>query len=329
MQNPLKAAAQALGRDVDKPDRSYRLHADEYVPDGIRRIARGQLEQAHDELSGASKRRLSEAVHETRKRIKRLRASVRLSRDAIGEPAYARENAELRAAGRRLSGSRDAKVLVDTLEDLCERFGDELPAGATLTLRLRLENERDHAEERLRDDGADTDAVLAALRDASARTAAWRFDDDDFDALAPGLRRIYARGRKRMRAARKDPSPEHLHAWRKRVKDLWHASQIVRAADPKRMKRLGRRAHALADVLGDANDLHVLRVYVKTHPQVFPADDERQALLAIIDRRSAALRDKALRRGKRLYKRKPKKFVRAIERGWREHAVTKPRPRAG
>jgi CHAD domain-containing protein len=329
MQNPLRAVAHALGHDTDKPDRSYRLHVDEYVPDGMRRIARGQLERARDELSAASKRRLSEAVHETRKRIKRVRASVRLSRDAIGEPTYARENAELRAAGRRLSGSRDAKVLVDTLVDLCERFEDELPADAVLTLRLRLENERDHAEARLRDDDAATAAVMTALKDVDARTPAWRFDEDDFGALAPGLRRIYGRGRKRMRAARKDPSPENLHAWRKRVKDLWHATQIVREADPKRMKRLAKRAHALADVLGDGHDLHVLRRYVETHPQVFPSEDERRALLAVIDRRSKVLCDKALRRGKRLYERKPKKFVAKIERGWRKRAVARPQSRAG
>ncbi len=69
------------------------------MPDGIRRIARGQLQDARDELDGTPARRLGEAVHATRKRIKRLRACVRLARDAIGERTYDRENTTLRMDG--------------------------------------------------------------------------------------------------------------------------------------------------------------------------------------------------------------------------------------
>jgi hypothetical protein len=44
------------------------------------------------------------------------------------------------------------------------------------------------------------------------------------------LRRIYRRGRKAMQHAQADPTNENLHEWRKRVKDLWHAEQILRPA---------------------------------------------------------------------------------------------------
>jgi CHAD domain-containing protein len=132
-----------------------------------------------------------------------------------------------------------------------------------------------------------------------------------------------------MRAARKDPSAENLHEWRKRVKDLWHATQIVRAAQPKRLKRVSRRAHKLADLLGDGHDLSMLRDYVETHPQCFENETSKRALVAVIDRRSNRLRDKALKRGRRLYKRPPKRFVRAIERGWAKRAPARPQPLAG
>src|SRR3954469_25481608 len=85
------------------PDRTYRLRGDGYVPNGIRRIAGGQLLSAHDDLTGASKHTLDKAVHETRKRLKRLRASLRLSRDALGDETYERENTIFRMTGRRLS----------------------------------------------------------------------------------------------------------------------------------------------------------------------------------------------------------------------------------
>jgi CHAD domain-containing protein len=329
MDNPLKTVVQAVVPPTPEPDRAYRLHGDEYVPDGIRRIARGQLLKAHDALSGASTRKVGEAVHETRKRLKRLRASVRLARDAIGEQTYERENTAFRITARRLAAGRDAQVLLETLDGLGERFADELAPHATDALRARLQDEREHAVAATHEDAAGIGAVLGALEEAVARTPAWTFEHDGFDALSPGLRRIYRRGRKRMRAARKDPSPDNLHEWRKRVKDLWHASQIVRVADPGRLKLVAGRAHDLADLLGDVNDLRMLRDYVEAHPQCFADAAPKRALLAVIERRSDALRDKALKRGRRLYKRKPKRFVREIERGWAERTTDRPPPLAG
>jgi CHAD domain-containing protein len=329
--------ADALTGTGNEPDRAYRLREDEYVPDGIRRIARGQLDRIHDELTSTRRRRLGEAVHETRKRLKRLRACVRVARDAIGEEAYERENTAFRDAARRLAAGRDAQVMLETLDALGERFAGELPARATRGLRERLEEEHARTAPAARGGGGGTGdddddgigAVLAAVEQAQARTPAWTFERDGIEALSPGLRRIYRRGRKRMRAARAEPTPENLHAWRKRVKDLWHATQIVRGAQPKRLKRVSRRAHALADVLGDANDLDMLRAFVCAHPRCFADEDAQAALLAVVDRRTAVLRDDALRRGRKLYKRSPKRFVARIERGWNRRAPKRPQPLAG
>ena len=154
-------------------------------------------------------------------------------------------------------------------------------------------------------------------------------DADGFDAMKPGLRRIYRRGRKRMRTARREPTTENLHEARKRVKDLWHATQIVRPAAPKKLKRLSRRFHDLADLLGDDHDLAVLREYVERHPQAFDDDASRRALLAVLDRRREALQRDALKLGKRLYAQPPKRFVGRIERGWEKRAAKRPEPLAG
>ncbi len=305
-----------IGSGERDDDRAYRLRTDEHVPDGMRRIARGQLRDARDELSGAARHDLGTAVHEARKQLKRARTCVRLARDAIGDETYRHDNASLRDAGRRIAVQRDAQVRVDTLDALSERFEDELPPHTTGALRSRLVHERAlAASSAARDD----DAGLAAARDAVdaalVRTPAWTFERDGFDALAPGLRRIYRRGRKRMRAARKDPSPDNLHELRKRVKDLRHATEIVRAANPKRLKHISRRAHKLGDTLGDGHDLSELRAYIEAHPGCFEDDASRQAVVSVIDRRSDALRAKALDRAERLFKRSPKRFVRRIERG--------------
>jgi len=104
-------------------------------------------------------------------------------------------------------------------------------------------------------------------------------DPDGFAALKLGLRRIYRRGRKRIRVASADPTTENRHEARKRVKDLWHATQIVRPAAPRKPKKLSRRAHDVADLLGDDHDLAVLRDDVEMHPQCFDDEASRRALL--------------------------------------------------
>lgn len=316
------------GDSGHEPSRAYRLEADEFVPDGIRRVARGQLDNALEDLGGAHDGELAETVHKTRKRIKRLRASLRLARAGIGDDAYRGENAALRDAGRRLSGVRDAKVLVETLDGLSERFRDELPAEATTALRARLEREHDLAIRAMHADGARVGRVYSDLSSARERTAAWTFETDGFDALAPGLRRIYRRGRRRMREAAAEPTTEHFHEWRKSVKDLWHAAQILRPAGPKRMKRLSKRAHRLSTLLGDDHDLAVLSAYVTEHPDCFPDAAAEQALEAVIVRRREALQREALDRGAKLYERSPKQFVRWIERGWRKRTPKQRRPLA-
>lgn len=304
-----------------EPDRAYRLHRDEFVPDGIRRIARGQLDSAHDELSGASKRRLGAGVHEARKHFKRLRAALRLTRPAIGEETYDRENTAFRMAGRRLSAGRDAAVLVETLDALRDRFSQELSPESTDRLREALVAQRKQAITGLREGDDDIAAALAAVDDARARTPAWTFATDGFEALAPGMKRIYRRGRRRIRAAAAEPTTENLHEARKRVKDLWHATQVMRPAAPKRIKRLAADAHDVADLLGDDHDLAVLREYVERHPQHFDDADRRQALLAVIDRRRGSLQRRALKQGRRLYKRSPKRFMADLERGWRKRVA--------
>jgi CHAD domain-containing protein len=305
-------------------EQAFRLYTDETIPDGIRRVARGQLEQAHAGLSESPKRKLASAVHDTRKSLKRLRATVRLARGAMGAEVYRRENTAFRNIGRRLSGVRDASVLIETLDELEKVSGDDLPRRATAALRERLEHERRRALESLRADDAVVAAVVADIEEASTRTAAWTFETEGFEALEPGLRRVYRRGRHAMLRALAEPTDENLHEWRKRVKDLWHVEQIMRSAEPKKMNKLAKRTHALSDLLGDDHDLAELSRFVRQHPDSLDDRVAQVGQVALIDRRRNQLQRRAFALGRKLYRRSPKRFVKAIESGWRKRAEPAP-----
>jgi CHAD domain-containing protein len=288
-------------------DRRYRLRAQEDAADGVRRIARGQTDLAVEHLDESSGD--GAAIHEARKAFKRLRALVRLSRDALGDEVYRRENAAFRAAGRRLSGVRDAAVMVETLDDVRRRFHDELPDGAFAGLREAVAADAAAARERIAEDEGTIADVTATLEAERGRVAAWPLPEHaDRRMLAPGFERIYRRGRRALRAARKDTDTEHLHELRKRSKDLWHAAQVMRPAAPKRMKKLARSAHDLSDVVGEDHDLAVLLDRARDRADTL-APGELMLLDGLVGRRRARLQRRALALGHRVYARKPRKMA--------------------
>jgi CHAD domain-containing protein len=285
------AAAGTVRARRRERERAFELGKDEQVGPGVRRIARGQLDDVAEHLDVDD----DGSVHEARKSFKRLRALVRLTRDELGDDVRQRENAAFRDAGRQLSGARDAAVLVETL--------DSLDPEAFAGLRTALSQET-HVK-------PDEAAVRHAVEDARERVEAWSLDGAGTAALAPGLSRIFKRGRRAYKAAKRDPSTEHLHELRKRAKDLWHAAQILCPADPKRMRKLSRGAHKLADALGDDHDLATLLDAADRYQGAMTAG-ERVRLTKLVKRRRAKLQRKAMRRARGVYATKPRKLAKSI-----------------
>src|SRR5919198_6024653 len=148
--------------------RSFRFLAGETVPDGLRRIARGRIDHALEELRGETDSSPEEAVHEARKDMKKLRAVVRLARDELGDEVYRRENECFRDAGRELSGVRDADVMLETLGGLEGDFQE---------LRGLLERHRSGTQRE-----AATGEVVATLEEARGRVEHWPLERDGFEA---------------------------------------------------------------------------------------------------------------------------------------------------
>jgi CHAD domain-containing protein len=341
-------------------ERQFALLPDELPVHGLKRMALGQLDLAIG-LLGADGPPDEKAVHETRKALKRLRALVRLLRHELGEEAFARENAGLRDAGRRLAGARDAEVIVSTLEKLLERHPRRLGRRRGVArLHRALLAERDAASARLLSDRALRAEVLAELRSIRSRVAGWQLDGPvGIAAVERDLQRLYAQGRKRLRRAEhgRGERGRALHEWRKRVKDLRYAIEMLERRDPaaqrshgrrgrKRRRRerqdagarfihrLARRADSLGEALGEEHDLAVLaeRISGRGEPggrrgardeRVRLGRGSRRALLGAITRRRRKLRVRTLRDGARLYSRRPKRFVRRVRSAYERASVSR------
>jgi CHAD domain-containing protein len=297
--------------------RAFRLTPGEPVPDELRRVARGRIDHALDELRGSSGSSREEAVHEARKDMKKLRALLRLVRDQLGDDLYRSENETFRDTARQLAGVRDADVMLATLGDLEERFGELPGVGRRLRPALVAHRFRTSAGS-LRP--ASTTAV-ATLMQARARIEDWPLEAEGFDAFEAGLRRSYRRGRRNYEAARELPSPENMHEWRKRVKDLWYHLSLLEGSWPQVMSALADEAHALSDRLGDDHDLAVLMEWAHEHVSALNgADPPLRGFDVIVEARRRELHEEAFGFAARLYADGPGAFVRRV-RAWWETAV--------
>lgn len=238
-----------------------------------------------------------------------MRALARLLREEIGEQEFRRVNTRLRDAGRRLAPSRDSVVRLSTLLRLIALHPKALALGGIDQLQAQLEADRARAEQPMCDSRV-LDDVAEMLRELSQ----WNLLDHDLEALTPGLRRIYREGRRRFaRAKRKNARPQDLHDWRKRVKALYYALDMLGGESAKRARDITKRAGRLGEALGEEHDLWLLSVYIGEHPQTLnQSDGSREVLMGLIAKRRNRLRDRALAAGALLYADPPGKFTRRI-----------------
>ena len=297
--------------------RKYRLRSKEKPSDGMRRIAAGRAKCAIERLGRDAEKELGPAVHEARKDLKKLRSSLRLVRDEIGDRAYRTENARYRDAGRLLSGPRDAEVKMETLESLFGKYPDDLERERYARFAEALREERDAAAEA---DGETGRAIEQAIGEISAgleRIADLPQRRDSWELVEGGFERSYRRGRKAYRACAQDPADETVHEWRKRVKDLWYQQRILRKAWDGPVGASADESHELSDLLGDHHDLAVLAADARDRPELFDLPSELDALLAAARQRQDELISEALDRGARVYAEKPKAFLRRHRAYWK------------
>ena len=292
---------------------SYRIEIDESVREAIARNAEEQLQAAETALRAGVQDDPVSAVHSARKALKKERGLLRLSRDSVSGAQRRRENVALRDAGRALSQTRDAEVMVQTLDDLSERYAGQVPKVVFDAFRERLDADRAQARSRLSDPTL-ASAVADELQEIRRRIAGWRLRRGGWAAIAGGLDRTYRQGRSAFARAQAEPDVERLHEWRRRSKDLWYDLRLLVPAGGEAVRGYAREAHVLADLLGDDHDLALLREKLSHSADHVPADLD--SVLGLIDHRREQLQERAMFAGQRVYAESPKAFATRIRRSW-------------
>jgi CHAD domain-containing protein len=258
-----------------------------------RRALLAELDRTIAELD--TRRRSDVAVHNLRKQLKRARAALRMLRECMGVVEYRRDNALIRDAARPLTPVRDAKVLLQTLEQVAPKKAGG--GGGLFLLRLHrlLEEQRRLALRHLRPaDLAQAARVLRGIRRRAAALPESRL------ALphSRGLRRAFKKARSAFRVAKRQGTDESLHEWRKQTKYFGNQLEILLPLGRKLFDKSHRRATQLADCLGDDHDLVILTEQISLHAV---GAHPPARLIRAVEHRRKKLKRRAMRLGRRLY----------------------------
>lgn len=282
------------------------------MPQGIRRIAREQLEAAVESLKGRGSR--DEAIHDARKRVKKARALLRLVRQELGN-FYGAENTRLRDAGRGLSEFRDAAAVIATFDELREHYRDEMHKHPLDSIRRGLQLRKSRAERKANFKQA-LDEIAAVLSSSARRAGKWPLAADGFAAIAPGIERTFRRGRRAMQVAHGEARPENYHEWRKRVKDQWYHTRLLGDVWSEVMGGYERSLKQLEDWLGSDHNLEVLRAKIAAEPEFYGAPEDIELLMDLIAKREKELRDCSQTLGGRVYVESPGAYRKRLHRLW-------------
>ena len=286
---------------------SYQIGEDETLGESIRRAACEQITAAIA-ASRIARNGEGSPVLETRKHLKKARATLRLLRSEVGHERFRREDRRLRNVGRLISEIRDAEVRLETVK--------QLGRGPS---PLRGSSYRE-TEELLT---FELDSFLAAfagwpeeaarrLERAQNGIAHWPLHHLTGAQVCRTVRKSYRKGRQALARVRKKESTPRFHELRKRAKELWYQMRLLRPLQPAVFHEMSGDLKALGQHLGHAHDLCFVSERLRSLAAAGARDRGHRALQALLDSREKDLWRTALALAERFYALKPKEFASRI-----------------
>jgi CHAD domain-containing protein len=300
---------------------AYRLKASKPFDQQFRAVGKDQLAKAIHDLEEQPEGP-HEAIHDARKRFKRVRALYRLVR--FSDPDFReRENARIRDIAQSLSVVRDATALVETVDYLLgfANAPEEKAAleGACEVLRERRDDIAAHEHDLPQKIKAAIDACHEAMgaledfhhRDTPARTA---------KQLGKAWKKQLQKALAALEACETDAHAETYHDLRKSGQAYWMHLSLLRDVWPSAMMAKQAQAKALVDLLGHEHDLSVLTQLVNDQPDLFGTSENLALLLGAIIARQQSLRGEAVELAHQVFADRPQVEAGLIADLWERRA---------
>jgi len=236
-------------------------------PEAVRRILIEHIGGAARSLEGDVSDPV-ETVHSFRKRMKRARAGIRLISDADELELRAVEHS-CRDVAKTLSDLRDLDVMIGTLRSQTKKVGawpvgfhDVLAAERAKVLSRGVLSESTRRE---------LIVQLESVRGALAALPMGPIRDSD---LKDALKKSHRKARSASRHVGEAATDEHFHDLRKRAKREFYQRELLTKAISLHHPRRTRHLDEICDLLGDQQDIAVLRSKAAATGYLSPLLDE-------------------------------------------------------
>jgi CHAD domain-containing protein len=303
---------------------SFQLKGDKPISTEIRRIVVKQLELATSELKSIGDPESIEAIHEARRRVKKIRAVIRLVRPVLSRTCRAADK-RLRNVNRMLAPVADGHEIVETLNHLGQKYGSGLGKHTLALIRSGLIDREERTNRQVKADRV-LQTAAGALRAECKTVSKWQLKRDGFGAIGPGLEESFRRAQRAMTLASAQPTAAHYHSWRRHVKDHWFQVRLLEGLCGNQLTSYQFHLEALDGLLGEFHNLALLREVLVT--DVYVSRRETARCLRAVVKYQRELRRHAHALGTRLYADKPRRFVRRVRRLWRAAQASCERPQA-
>ncbi|MER9442664.1 CHAD domain-containing protein [Mesorhizobium sp. M0340] len=297
---------------------SFRIDPHMSLTGEVRRILAEEIGKALVHLD-AARDRPEQGLHNCRKRLKNVRALLRLVRS--GDETFCEtENQCYRQVAALLAGPREATALVETIDRLAASFPEQSAGGG-------LDAVRDRLVARLHElhGGAGLDtaigAAIAACEEGVGRIDKLALPDQPeqaADVLAEGARATLRRARKALDKAASRGEADDFHDLRKAAKTHGMHLSLLGRLWPTPIKARRKAVDELGERLGELHDVFVMRALLDAEDQPLGPPEDTRLLAKLLKRSEKSLKKTCLAEAGELFGDSPKRSTRKLARKVRD-----------
>ena len=290
----------------------------------VRRILAEEIGKALAHLDAASSRP-EQALHKCRRRLKNVRALLRLVRSA-DETFCDTENQCYRNVAGLLAGPREATALIETIDRLAASFPKESAGDELGAVRDRLVA---HQQELHEGSGLEAaiGAATAACEEGLKRIESLTLPDQPeqaADVLADGARATLRRARKALDKARSRGEANDFHDLRKAAKTHGMHLSLLGRLWPTPIKARRKAVDQLGERLGELHDVLVMRALLDSGERPLGSPEDKKFLGKLLKRSEKHLKKTCLAEATELFGDSPKRSTRKLARKARDDLAPPP-----
>lgn len=236
-------------------------------------------------------------VYNLRKRVKSLRALLKLLRKDLGEEFLKKNNFTLRDLNRRSAAIRNFSALIKVCEILKSEQIDLECSQALDLLQDRIQSDFNNIKSKT-DYSSLFGYYKIQLEKYKGRLSHQEINSNRFSAVKYGLNKIYSEGRKFLTLSIDDPKTETLHDLRKSTKDLFYSLRSLIPLWEPVLSGYTKEIKLLSDILGELHDLFELKLYIQS---LIDNPFDFSSVILFIESQSESLLNQCITLGKKIY----------------------------